>query len=71
MNSDEKGRVIKRGIQYRARKRFLAGIFGNPYGRKFDLETAMAEMYDDEITRLKHERICPACGQTTFADIDF
>jgi hypothetical protein len=70
-------RVIKGGIRYRARKRFLHGDIRNPFGDSkalegsgFTLKSGMAELFDQEIQKLKSERLCPCCGQTTYGDKD-
>ena len=76
-HTSEKVKIINAGVRYRARKHFLAGDYTNPYFEHDprlltdSLLCGMAEIYNDEIQTLLHERICPSCGQFTIGDIDY
>ena len=61
-------------VKVRAKKHFLMGRYKNPYpespvGSHRDIKGACRIIYHYEIERLKNERLCPCCGQTTMGDI--
>ncbi len=75
---DRHVKAIKTGVIYRARKHFNSGDIDNPYthGERIDLiqsdlRRGMAMLWDEEMGRLKKEKVCPCCGQPTMADIDW
>lgn len=66
-------RVICKGVKYRARKRFLAGKYANPYNFYSEnlLDKGMADLFEDEMEKLKSENLCPCCGLTTHGNRDW
>ena len=66
----EKVDTTVRGVRYRARKRFRR--YENPYGNPlYSLKAGMSYLFEEEMSKLINERVCPCCGQFSLGDFDW